>query len=79
MSTNELRRQAGKRIKELSPERLQVAVDFLAYLQERESNEATDELLRIPGLMDAFRQTTKPRSKRSKMKSVPWRKVRSDV
>jgi len=76
MSTNELRRQAGLRIRELSPERLQVAVDFLAYLQERESNEATEELLRVPGLVDSFKQAASPRSK---TKSVPWRKVRRDV
>lgn len=76
MSTNELRRQAGRRIRELSPERLQVAVDFLAYLQERESNEATEELLRVPGLVEAFKRTVSPRSK---TKSVPWQKVRRDV
>jgi len=32
----------------LSPERLRVAADFLAYLDERESNDATEELLSIP-------------------------------
>jgi hypothetical protein len=35
-------------LKRLSPERLRVAADFLAYLDERESNDATEELLRIP-------------------------------
>ena len=76
MSTDELRRQASRRIRALSPQRLQVAVDFFAYLQERESNEATEELLRVPGLVDAFKQSAKSSSK---TKSVPWRKVRSDV
>jgi len=35
-------------LKRLSPERLRIAADFLAYLDERESNDATEELLSIP-------------------------------
>ncbi len=76
MSTRELRRQAGQRIKSLSPQRLQVAADFLAYLEERESNLATDELLRIPGFFDEFKKVKKASSK---SKLVEWRKVRRDV
>jgi hypothetical protein len=38
----------------LSPGRLQVADDFLAYLQERESGEATFELLEIAGFSAAL-------------------------
>ncbi|MCY7274530.1 MAG: hypothetical protein LH702_12540, partial [Phormidesmis sp. CAN_BIN44] len=38
----------------LSPERLRVASDFLAYLDDREVNEATQELLNISGLEAAF-------------------------
>lgn len=34
---------------------LRVANDFLAYLQEREENQATAELLGIPGFETAFR------------------------
>lgn len=73
MSTRELRRQAGQRIKSLSPQRLQVAADFLAYLEERESNLATEELLRIPGFADEFQKAKK---ESTKGKSVNWRKVR---
>jgi len=76
MSTRELRRQAGRRIRTLSPQRLQVAVDFLAYLEERESNEATEELLRVPGLVEGLNEAGKQVSKRN---SVNWRKVRRDV
>jgi len=76
MSTRELRRQAGRRIRTLSPQRLQVAVDFLAYLEERESNEATEELLRVPGLVEGLNEAGKQVSKRN---SVNWRKVRQDV
>jgi hypothetical protein len=45
---------AQRRLSTLSPERLRVAVDFLAYLAEREANEATEELLRLSGFPDAF-------------------------
>ncbi len=31
--------EAERRLRQLSPERLRVAVDFLAYLEEREENE----------------------------------------
>ena len=76
MSTRELRRQAGQRIKSLSPQRLQVAADFLAYLEERESNLATEELLRIPGFVDAFQKAKK---EAPKAKLIGWRRVRRDV
>ena len=48
--------EAEHRLRILSPERLRVADDFLAYLQEREENEATAELLSIPGFEAAFRR-----------------------
>ncbi|MCL1474390.1 hypothetical protein [Argonema antarcticum] len=48
--------EAERRLHQLSPERLRVAVDFLAYLQEREENEATEELLSIPGFEDELRE-----------------------
>jgi hypothetical protein len=46
--------EAERRLRSLSPKRLRVANDFLAYLQEREENEATAELLSIPGFEAAF-------------------------
>jgi len=48
--------EAEYRLRSLSPERLRVADDFLAYLQEREENEATAELLSIPGFEAAFQR-----------------------
>ena len=48
--------QAEHRLRSLSPERLRVANDFLAYLQEREENQATAGLLNIPGFEAAFRR-----------------------
>jgi len=43
-------------LRRLSPERLRVAADFLAYLEERESNEATEELLSIPNFREDYKE-----------------------
>ena len=43
-------------LQRLSPERLRVAADFLAYLDERESNDATEELLNIPNFKEDFQE-----------------------
>ncbi len=56
LTTADIRRQAKRRIERLSPERLPVADDFLANLEEREANEATEELPGIPGFVDVFEQ-----------------------
>ncbi|MEH1891718.1 MAG: hypothetical protein V7K92_20450 [Nostoc sp.] len=50
MNTVEIRQQIKEYIDHLSPERLLVVADFLAYLAERDDNEATEELLKIEGL-----------------------------
>ena len=54
VSTAELRSRVKQQIERLSPERLAVALDFLTYLEERESDEATEELLKLPGFLDAL-------------------------
>jgi hypothetical protein len=59
MKTQELRQNLKQSIDRLSPERLLVAADFLAYLAESESNEATLELLKIPGFIEAFNKAQK--------------------
>lgn len=48
--------EAERRLRSLSPERLRVASDFLAYLQECEENEATTEMLSVPGFETAFQR-----------------------
>ncbi|MDZ8070845.1 MAG: hypothetical protein RMY64_35405 [Nostoc sp. DedQUE08] len=48
--------EAEKRLRRLSPERLRVVSDFLADLEEREENEATAELLNVPGFEQALRE-----------------------
>lgn len=54
MTTAEVRDQIKQYVDQLSPERLRVAADFLAYLADHESQEATEELLKIPGFVEAF-------------------------
>ena len=51
---SEILPEATQRLRNLSLERLLVANDFLSYLEDRESSVATQELLNIPGFMDAF-------------------------
>lgn len=48
--------EAEMHLRRLSVKRLQVANDFLAYLSERENNEATEELLSIPGFEEAMNE-----------------------
>ena len=48
--------EAQHRLRRLSLQRLRVANDFLAYLEEREESQATAELLSIPGFEGAFRR-----------------------
>jgi hypothetical protein len=59
MNVTAILTEAECRLRSLSPERLRVADDFLAYLQEREENEAIAELLSIPGFEMAFRHAVK--------------------
>lgn len=51
-----LLQETERRLRRLSAERLRVASDFLAYLEERESSEATAELLELPGFEEVFRR-----------------------
>ncbi|MEH2142448.1 hypothetical protein [Nostoc sp.] len=59
MNTVEIRQQIKEYVDQLSPERLLVAADFLAYLAERDDNEATEELLKIEGFKEALAKAKK--------------------
>lgn len=50
MTTDQLREAARESLEMLPADQLKVAAEFLRYLQERASEEATRELLSIPGL-----------------------------
>lgn len=76
MTTTQLKRRVAQRLRKLSPERLKVADEFLAFLQNREDNAATAELLSIPGFKESFRRGMK---QAAAGKMVPFAKVRRDV
>ena len=52
MTTEQLREVARETLEGLPPEQLKIAAEFLRYLDERASDEATEELLKIPGLLE---------------------------
>ncbi len=56
MTKTELLRRAKQRLEHLSEQRLRTADDILAYLEDLESDEATEELLRIPGLPEQLEE-----------------------
>lgn len=76
MNTSEIRHQINQYLEQLSSERLHLAADFLAYLADKESEEATQELLDIPGFIESFERGKKDIAKG---RLVNWRTLRSDV
>jgi len=76
MSTAELRRTARESLDNLPASKVKVAAEFLAYLGGHASDEATAELMKIPGILSDLK---KARREYADGKSVDWRAVRSDV
>ena len=56
MTTTELRQVAKDTLDGLPPAQLKVAAEFLRFLNERISDEATEELLKIPGLLEDLKE-----------------------
>jgi hypothetical protein len=56
MTTKQLKQTAKRQIDALSEERLRSAADFLRYLNDLESQEATDEILNIPGALESIKK-----------------------
>jgi hypothetical protein len=63
-------------LENLPPEQLKVAAEFLRYLDERASIEATEELLRIPGILDDL---TDAERDIAEGRTTDWRELRNDV
>jgi len=59
MTTAERRKAAKEMLDALPPDKVKVAAEFLRYLKERASDEATEELLRIPGLLQDLEEARK--------------------
>ena len=56
MTKVDLLRRVKRRLGGLSTPRLRVADEFVAFLEEREDDDATEELLRIPGFAEEFEE-----------------------
>jgi len=54
MNALEIRQQINQKLDNLSVENLQLVAEFLAYLSDKESEEATKKLLDIPGFIEVF-------------------------
>ncbi|NMG11789.1 hypothetical protein [Brasilonema sp. UFV-L1] len=54
MNNTTIREKINQYLDGLSSERLELVADFLAYLAEKESEDATQELLDIPGFIESF-------------------------
>ena len=76
MTTLQLRRAAEHRLRGLPPDKLKVAAEFLTYLETSASDQATAELLSIPGLVEDVR---KAHREIAAGKGLEWRKVRREV
>lgn len=51
MNTSQLRQEINYNLEKLSPDNLKIGAEFLAYLADKESKLATQELLDIPGFI----------------------------
>jgi hypothetical protein len=76
MNARHIREQIQSYVNQLSPERLPVVLDFLADLVERESNDATKELLEMPGFIDELREAE---AEVTTAELADWRTIRNDV
>jgi hypothetical protein len=76
MTTSELRQVAKDTLEGLPPGQLRVAAEFLMYLDERASAEATEELLKIPGLLEDLAEAERDFAEG---RASNWREVRQDV
>ncbi|HEY9675913.1 MAG TPA: hypothetical protein V6D11_31010 [Waterburya sp.] len=76
MNTTEIRQQINQHLDRLSSERLQLVAEFLAYLADKESEEATQELLDIPGFIESFEKGKKDIAEG---RVANWRTIRTDV
>ena len=75
MTTTEIRRELKRRVDCLPAERLPLATEVLAYIEEQESIAATEELRNIPGFLDAFQAAKKEarEGKLTPLEDIRWK------
>lgn len=71
-----LRETAIHGLESLPTDKLKVAAQFIIFLEKGISDQATAELLSIPGFLDDIREA---RAEIAAGKAVPWRKVLRNV
>ena len=76
MNTAEIRQQINTNLDKLSFEGLNLVAQFVEYLADKESQEATKELLNIPGFLESFERAKKDIAA---SRVTNWRSVRSDI
>ncbi len=76
MTTQEIRNEIKKYADQLSAKNLNIAYEFMAYLADKESEEATQELLEIPGILVEIEQGKKDIEEGN---LIDWRELRKDV
>ncbi|MFK0733085.1 MAG: hypothetical protein ACFKPT_09575 [Gloeotrichia echinulata GP01] len=76
MNNTEVRQQINQYLDGLSSERLKLVADFLAYIANKESEDATQELLDIPGFIESFERGKKDIAEG---RVTNWRSRRSDI
>lgn len=76
MNTSQLRQEINYNLEKISPDNLKIVAEFLAYLADKESELATQELLDIPGFIASF-ERGKQDVAEGQVKN--WRNIRSDV
>jgi hypothetical protein len=76
MTVLQTRRQIKRRIDSLSEDRLRLAEDLIAYLEEQESIAATEELRNIPGFVEAFKRAKRDAAEGrvTPLEKIRWKK-----
>lgn len=71
-----LYQQATELVRQLSLEKLQMAVDYLMYLQDKEAWEATQELASEPEIVESLKRASAD-TKTGRLRS--WQDVRRNI
>ena len=76
MTVAQLRERAKDRLNSLPPDKVRVAVEFLDYLDTAASQDATAELLKMPGVLQDAADASKHIAAGD---FKDWREARTDV
>ena len=68
--------ESENRLRKLTPQHLIVANDFLSYLEDRESSNATQELMNLPDFEEAFQKALKQVEQE---KLISFKKIKRNV